>query len=454
MKTQSKSSLIDSLRRLKPEPRRQFIFNELTNRQAHALLYDWEAWARPEQLLPKGEWMTWLIVAGRGWGKNRTAAEAVRKFIEQDRVRKMMLVSKNPLDAREDMIEEERSGLLAVLPPEHQPDWQPGNKKLVWPDGKIAHVRTGAKPDLIRGGGYDLVWMDEIAAWDYPRETYDNIQFACRQGETREIITTTPKPIPLMEELKERGQENDSVVLTTGTTWENVDNLSERFMENVVDRYRNTRLGRQELEAEVLTEEPDALWDHKIIQYKPKKELIKSGQLINFSRVAVAVDPATTNNTESDETGIIVAGKRGKNKGGTYYVLDDLSGRYSPHGWASKAIKAYHTYQADRIVAEKNQGGDMVKTTIQDLEQVPVKLVNATRGKDTRAEPIASIYEQGRAYHLDDPEDRDKFEQLERQYTRWVPGEASPDRLDAAVWALTYLKPSAGGYTGGSPGTH
>jgi len=450
LKTRSKSSLIDSLRQLKPEPRRQFIYNELTAEQAHALLYDWEAWARPEQLPPAGDWMTWLIVAGRGWGKNRTAAETIRHFIEAGETRKMLLVSKNPQDAREDMIEEERSGILAIMPPSLQPDWQPGNKRLVWPDGTLAHVRTGAKPDNIRGGGYDLVWMDELAAWDYPRKTYDNIQFACRQSDPRQIITTTPKPILIMEELKEQAKESSDVVFTTGTTWENVDNLSDKFMNTVVARYRNTRMGRQELEAEILTDNPDALWDHEIIKYKPKEELIKNGHLINFERVAVGVDPATTNKTESDETGIVVAGRRGDQ----FYLLDDLSGRYSPHGWASKAIKAFHTYQADRIVAEKNQGGDMVKTTIQDMERVPVKLVNASRGKDVRAEPISAIYERGRAYHLDDPEDKDKFEELERQYTTWVPGENSPDRLDAAVWALTFLKPKSGGYSGGSPGSH
>lgn len=450
MKTQKKSSMIDSLRELPQSEREDFIKQDLTSAEAYRLLYDWQEWARPDQLPPPGDWFTWLIMTGRGWGKNRTAAETIRMFVEQGEAHKMLFVSKNPQDVREDMIEEERSGILAVFPPKIRPDWQPGNKRLVWPDGTLAHVRTGAKPDNIRGSGYDLVWMDEIAAWDYPRETYQQVQMACRRGNPREIITTTPQPIPIIEELLEKAQSDDhpQVVMTTGTTWENEVNLSDRFMRNVVDEYRNTRLGKQELEAQVLTSEPNALWSHKIIQYVARDKIIKDGQLLNFDKVCVSIDPATTSKSTSDETGIIVSGK----KNGAYFVIDDYSGKYTPHGWASTAIKAYHTYMADRIVAEKNQGGDMVKTTIQDMENVPVKLVHASRGKKTRAEPIASIYEQGKVYHVDDPNEPDLFEELERQYTRWVPGDDSPDRLDSAVWGLTWLKGGTKKYRGGSPG--
>lgn len=448
-KVSSKSSLIDSLKELPAEELNDFILNEFSEGQAYELLYDsWEAWARDKQLPPPGDWATWLILAGRGWGKNRTAVEYLRAAVEEDRARKLLLVSKNPQDAREDMIEEERSGILALSRPDYMPEWQPYNRRLVWPDGKIAHIRTGAKPQNIRGGGYDLIWMDEIAAWDYPQRTYDNIQFACRRGDPREIITTTPKPLKLLEQIKESAEEKpDDVVLTEGITHENRRNLSDKFFRKVIEPYEGTRLGKQEIHAQILTETPGALWNHKIIQYIDREEVIKDGVPINFDKVCVGVDPATTNKASSDETGIIVAGKRGK----IYVVLADYSGKYSPHGWASTAVKAYHTWYADKIVAEANQGGDMVKTMIKDVESdIPFQKTHGARGKSPRAEPIASLYEQGKVYHVKNMDDPEEFEELERQYTTWEPGADSPDRLDAAVWALRWLKGDLKKYTGGS----
>lgn len=447
MKESNKSSLIDSLRELPAETRRDFIIDEFSSEQAYTLLYDWPAWAREKQLPPPGDWATWLIVAGRGWGKNRTAAEYVRSAVEKDRAEKLLLVSKNPTDAREDMIEEPRSGLLALSTPGYTPRWEPGNKRLVWPDGKLGHVRTGAKPQNIRGGGYDLIWMDEIAAWDYPQKTYDNIQFACRRGDPREVITTTPKPIKLLEGLIEDSEERSDIVLTKGTTWENKENLSDKFFEKILDRYEGTRLGKQEIEAKLLKSTPGALWSHNIIKYIDRDEVLRDGVPLNFDKICVAVDPATTNKASSDETGIIVAGKRGK----IYVVLAEYSGKYSPHGWASTAVKAYYTWYADRIVAEENQGGDMVKTMIKDTDSdIPFQKTHGSRGKSPRAEPIAGLYEQGKVFHVKNSEDPEEFEELERQYTTWEPGNDSPDRLDAAVWGLRWLKGDIKKYTGGA----
>ncbi|MFB6290131.1 MAG: terminase large subunit domain-containing protein [Candidatus Bipolaricaulia bacterium] len=387
----------------------------------------WEIEARDEQLPPDTDWQTWLIIAGRGWGKNRTAAEAIRFRVERGKTEKMLLISKNPTDAREDMVEDPDSGLLSVCSPHYEPTYEPGNKRVIWPDGQVAHIRTGAKPDNIRGGGYDLIWMDELSAWQYPKKTYEQAQFTARRGDPKEIITMTPKPLPIVTDLVEKSKESEKIHLTTGSTYDNKANLSEDFFETVVKDYEGTRLGKQELKAQILTDTPGALWDQDHFKYMDEEpgEVKK-----RCDRVVVAIDPATSNRTESDETGIIVAGKLDDQ----FYVLDDYSCKASPQGWASKAITAYDVYGANHVIAETNQGGDMVESTVQEVERVPFKQVHASRGKHARAEPIAALYEQGRVHHVN------RFEELEEQLCGWQPGDDSPDRLDALVWALSELK--------------
>jgi len=256
-------------------------------------------------------------------------------------------------------------------------------------DDQVAHIRTGAKPDNIRGGGYDLIWMDELSAWDYPERTYEQVQFTARRGNPREIITMTPKPIQIVQDLVDKSEDSSSVMLTTGSTYDNRANLSDKFFDTIVKDYEGTRIGRQELHAEILTDVPGALWSRDIIQF---------GEAPDLERVVVAIDPATSNKDKSDETGIMVAGK----KGDQFYVLGDYSCKASPQGWASKAVKAYHEYKADKVLAETNQGGDMVESTVKEVDNVPFKQVRASRGKQVRAEPIAALYEQERVYHTED----------------------------------------------------
>jgi len=408
------------------ESERNKFFNSLTNKEVQQLEYDWDFWARPKQKIPQTDWSTWLILTGRGWGKTRTGAETVRQWVEEG-VKRLALVAETPADARDAMIEGE-SGILNVFPPHEKPIYESSKRRVTFHTGATAIIYSGANPDQLRGPQHEKAWCDELAAWDYPDETWSNLDMGLRLGRhPQTIVTTTPRPIKLIKQLIN----DDSVYVTKGTTYDNKANLSKRFFDTVRKRYEDTRLGRQELYAEILTDTPGSLWTYDMFIYitdKNKAQNIAS----TLTTIAVAIDPAVTANSESDETGIIVVGKDDQGFG---YVLDDFSCRKSPNEWANIAIRAYHKYQADFVVAEVNQGGDMIESILNSqFNNIPYRQVRATRGKQIRAQPISMLYEQGKIIH------KKPFTTLEDQLCSWAPEDKnSPDRLDALVWGFTEL---------------
>lgn len=358
-------------------------------------------------------------MAGRGYGKTRAGAEWVRRKVETGAARRIALVGATAADVRDVMVEGP-SGILAVSP-DPKPRYESSKRRVTWPNGAIAMLFSADEPDRLRGPQHDLAWADEMAAWRRP-EAWDMLMLGLRLGQNPQcIVTTTPRPVPHIKALLR----SPTTTVTRGSTYENLDNLAPAFREKIIAQYEGTRLGRQELYAEVLDDTPGALWQRSMLD----AALVTS--LPDLVRIVVGVDPAASDNEGAAETGIIVAGI---GKDGHGYVLEDLTVRASPAGWAAQAVSAYHKYQADRIVAEVNQGGDMVTHTIRTVDdRAAVRTVRASKGKEVRAEPIAALYEQGRVHHLG------MFGPLEDQLCGWVPGDKSPDRLDALVWALTDL---------------
>jgi len=382
---------------------------------------DWKFWARPNQLAPKGDWSTWMIMAGRGWGKTRTGAEWIRERVQAG-YRRIGLIAKTPADARDIMIEGE-SGILACIPKEERPTYETTKRRLTWSNGAVALAFSSHEPDHLRGVQFDTVWVDELATYEYARETWETMRFALRlSDDPRCLVTTTPKPMAIIKEIiKEEG-----TVLTTGSSYDNQANLTPQFFDQILSRYENTRIGRQEIHAELLEEAEGSLWKRDWI------ENTRVGECPDLLRIVVAIDPAVSKNKESDETGIVVCGIDDKKD---LYVLDDGSGRYTPQQWGGEAIALYKRWMADRIVAETNNGGMMVESVLRQVdEQIPYKSVHATKGKRVRAEPISALYEQGRVHHVG------RHNDLEDQLCNWDPmSTESPDRLDALVWACTEL---------------
>jgi phage terminase large subunit-like protein len=400
---------------------RQEILNNLTDEEIQYIYYDWNLWARPNQIIPSGVWLTWLIQAGRGWGKTRVGAETVKIWKEQG-YKRFALIAETPADARDVMIEGE-SGLLTISYPWDRPIYQPSKRRIVWEsNGAMALIFSGANPEQLRGPQHEKGWADEIFAWQYPEETWDMLMFGLRLGDNPQVVvTSTPKPLKLLKKLRA----DESTVLTIGTTYENKDNLAANFIKEISSKYEGTRLGRQELYAEMLDDNPNALWSREIL------ERTRVSHAPAMKRIVVAIDPATTSEEESNETGIIVAGLGVDDNG---YVLEDGTMKATPKTWASKAVNLYYKWKADRIVAEANQGGDMIEATIRGIDKnVSFKKVHATKGKLTRAEPISSLYEQNRCHHVG------TFGRLEDELCEWEIGMDSPDRLDANVWAFTEL---------------
>lgn len=389
--------------------------------------YSWFKNARHNQLPPPGNWRTWLILAGRGFGKTRAGAETLRSWIKSGRYQRIALLGKTIREAEAVMVEG-ISGLLAIHPPLERPLFERTHQQLVWPNGTLAMLYGADHFEQLRGPQFDAVWIDEMAKFRYPDEAWNQLMLALRLGhDPRCIVTTTPRPIPLIEKLLK----DDDVVVTKGTTFENKDNLAPAFLDQIVKQFEGTRLGAQELYAQLLTEQQGALWRRELIRYQePPYETTGHLKLL---RIVIAIDPATTHHEESDETGIVVAGL---SEDKYAYVLDDLSGRLSPGDWGQRVCEAYWRFKADRVVAEVNKGGDLVERILRSLDPtIPYKAVRATRGKYTRAEPIAALYEQRRIFHAH------PFGLLETQLCTYVPGIStkSPDRLDALVWALTDL---------------
>jgi predicted phage terminase large subunit-like protein len=389
----------------------------------------WRAKARRSQLPPDGDWLGWLLMAGRGFGKTFSGAGWVNELVENGTAGRIALVAPTAADARDTMVEGQ-SGLLRMAPSWNRPQYEPSKRRLTWPNGAIATTFSSEEADRLRGPEHDAAWADELAAWNEPQATWDMLMFGLRLGKRpRWLATTTPRPIKLLKELLAR--EGRDVVVTRGSTFENEDNLAPTFLAAVRQRYEGTRLGRQELNAELLSDMPGALWQ---LDWLDRDRV---AVVPDLKRIVVAIDPAVSNNEGSDETGIIVAGVT---KDQQIYVLEDLSGKYAPHEWAAKAIAAYRRHKADRILAEVNNGGAMVEATIRALDRlVSFKSVHASRGKVVRAEPIAALYEQRRVNHVGN------FSTLEDQMCAFTSDfdrarvGYSPDRVDALVWALTEL---------------
>jgi phage terminase large subunit-like protein len=413
-----------------PEALRNELVAALSPAEARLLIYDWPFWARPNQLPPEGDWRVWLLLAGRGFGKTRTGAEHIRARATARTAGRFALVAPTAGDARDVMVEGE-SGILAVSPPWERPRYEPSKRRLTWPNGAVATLFSADEPERLRGPQHDLAWCDELGSWRYP-EAWDMLMLGLRLGaDPRVVVTTTPRPTKLI-----RGLTADpAVVVTRGTTYDNRANLAPAFLGQIVRKYQGTHLGRQELLAELLENVPGALWNRGMI------EATRASNAPELIRVVVAIDPATSSTEGSDETGIIVAGKDQDGRG---WVLADASGRFHPTEWAKNAILAYRAHSADRVVAEVNNGGDMVETTLRMIDpNVPFAAVHASRGKITRAEPVAALYEQGRVHHVG------VFPHLEDQmcaFARDAHGTFdirsagfSPDRVDALVWALTDL---------------
>ncbi len=396
------------------------IIGRMSRAEAEALSFDWDWSARPKQRPPAGTWANWLILAGRGYGKTRVGAEMVRRWIGNFPF--VNLIGATAADARDIMIEGE-SGILAICPAAERPVYVPSKRRLEWPNGAKSLIFTADEPERLRGKQHMKLWCDELASWRRP-EAFSQAMLGLRLGPLPQVvITTTPKPVKIIRDLIA----NPETVVTTGSTYENRANLAPGFFGQIIRSYEGTRIGRQELNAELLDEVEGALWTLGMIE---QTRVTKAPEL---RRIVVAIDPATTSGEDADETGMVVAG-RGVD--GHAYVLRDLSCRLPAPAWGQRAVNAYRELKADRIIAEVNNGGDMVEHVIRVVDRnVSYKAVRATRGKVVRAEPISALYEQKRVHHVG------SFGDLEKQMCSFVPDnlDASPDRVDALVWALTEL---------------
>jgi predicted phage terminase large subunit-like protein len=339
-----------------------------------------------------------------------------------------ILAGRTSGDLRDIMIEGE-SGILRIARNGNRPQYEPSKRRLVWPNGAVAALRSADEPEGFRGLQAEAVWADELAAWEHP-EAWDQLQLGVRLGpRPRQVVTTTPRPTRIVRELLA----DEGTVATRGSTYDNRANLAPAFFRQIVSKYEGTRLGRQELHAEILDDVPGALWTRETIRTLPPPRILRHGEHeLDLARVVVAIDPAVTHGEDSDETGIVVAGVDVTGRG---HVLADRSCRLSPDGWARRAIAAYRDFGADRIVAEVNNGGDMVESVLRAVDpNIPYTAVHASRGKRVRAEPVAALYEQGRVTHAE------QFPELEDQLCTFTPESGdSPDRLDALVWAITHL---------------
>lgn len=413
---------LDALRRAQNEAWRPFFCSRPI---CDGLPHDKWKWnhARADQHPPTDQdWLTWLIQSGRGAGKTRTGAELTHRMAEH--VPRIAVVAATGADVRDTCLEGE-SGILTISRPGNMPHYEPSKRRLTWPNGCIGHTFSAEEPDRLRGPEHGFAWMDEPAHWPLVQQAWDNLLFGLRIGKRpRIVVTTTPKPRPWLRELRA----DPRTRVTNASTYANLANLAPTFAEAVIARYEGTRLGRQELLGELLEDIEGALWSFALIE---PFRVVETPDLI---RIVVGVDPAGSSSSSADETGIVVAGV---DSNGELYILEDASGRYTPHGWATRVREAYDLWKADAVVAEKNYGGEMVAHTLR-VAGVEHRLIlaQARRGKALRAEPLVGMYEQGKVHHVG------VFSELETQMTEWVPYEMldkSPDRLDALVYATALL---------------
>jgi len=427
-----------------PAAERERFLSDLSTGGLLALPYLFEFWAMPHQLPPEADWRSWVIMGGHGAGKTRGGAEWVRSMVEgprpmsRGRARRVALVGETLDQVREVMVFGD-SGIMACSPPDRRPEWSATRRCLTWPNGAQAMAFSAHDPEGLRGPQFDAAWVDELAKWKRGQEAWDMLQFALRLGEhPQQCVTTTPRNVGVLKALLA----NPSTVSTHAPTEANRANLAGSFLEEVRARYAGTALGRQELDGILLEEVEGALWS------LPAIEACRVAELPEFDRIVVAVDPPVTGTGRSDECGIIVVGAQlqGPPQDWRAVVLEDASVQgLSPAGWARAAVTAMERWGADRLVAEVNQGGDMVEAVLRQVDaMVPVTKVHASRGKVARAEPVAALYEQGRVAHLKGLHALE--DQMCRMSQRGYDGKGSPDRVDALVWALTDLMiaPAAG----------
>ncbi len=411
-----------------PEGTRREVLGSLPPDALEALTFAWPFWARPDQLAPDGAWRTWLLLGGRGSGKTRAASEWIRAEVEAGQRTQLAIIGPTADAVRRIQIQGP-SGILATASPWCRPEFEPSTRRLVWPNGAIGHLFSAEEPDRLRGPNLDGAWCDELTSYADAAAVWDMLSMALRlpgpKGDApRVLISTTPKPIPLLKSIIAAS----STVITRARTADNAPNLDASTLRYLNEKYGNTSLGRQELDAELIEDAEGALWSRALIE----TTRVRSAPEV-LRRIVVAVDPAGTSNKGSDETGIVVCARGDDGHG---YVLADLSGKFSPEGWARRAIDAFRRHKADRIVAEVNFGAAMVETTLRAVDlSVPFKALHASRGKAQRAEPVVALFEQNRAHIVG------HLTALEDQLAQWEPNSnmASPDRLDAMVWGLTEL---------------
>jgi len=410
-----------------PSRRRNYLAG-LTPEESTALDHAWDVHAHDHQRPPSGDaasWTTWLILGGRGAGKTRAGAEWVKAVAQSDDAAQIALVGETEHDVREVMIEGV-SGLLAVHSPEERPQWIPSRRRIEWQNGAVAQAFSAEQPESLRGPQFSAAWLDEFAKWRQAESTFDMLQFGLRLGERpRQVITTTPRPTALLKRLIA----DPATVVTRAATQANAFNLAPSFLDTVLNRYGGTRLGRQEIAGEIIEERSDALWSRAML------EGCRVTAAPALSRIVVAVDPPASSTKRADACGLVAAGRA---RDFIYVLADETVTGLSPQGWAIKAIALWRRLQADCLVAEVNQGGDMVRAVIREADPaVPVTAVRATRGKWLRAEPVAQLYEQGRVKHVG------AFPELEDEMCDFgldgLSSGRSPDRLDALVWAVTAL---------------
>lgn len=402
------------------------------------LATNWAFWARDDQWPPTSAWTTWLVLGGRGAGKTRTGAEWVRGLALGQPpfaiapVERIALIGETQADARDVMVEGV-SGLLALHRRSERPVWHKSLRKLTWSNGAMAQVYSAEDPEALRGPQFGAAWLDELAKWKKAEETWDMLQFGLRLGGApRQTVTTTPRSTPLLKRLIA----DPLTVISRARTHANAYNLAPSFLDRIVANYRGTRLGRQELDGELIEDRDDALWNRAMIETLR----VPRNEVPSLTRIVVAIDPPASSSRYADKCGIVVAGI---DRRGAIYVLDDATlAAATPARWAQRAITLYHRHKADALIAEVNQGGDMVASVIHAAEpHLPVRPVRATRGKFLRAEPVAHLYERGLVFHAG------QFEALEDEMCDFGPGAhgyglsngRSPDRLDALVWAVTAL---------------
>ncbi len=405
----------------------------LSDQAVLRLCFDWDSWARPDQRPPIEAWSTWMLMGGRGSGKTRAGAEWVRGAIE-GRARyapepcgHLALVGETFADAREVMVEGV-SGLRQIAPPWNRPRYEATRKRLVWENGAVAHLFSAEDPESLRGPQFDGAWCDEAGKWRYGEEAFDQLAFGLRLGaQPRCVVTTTPRATPLVKRL----MDDPKCIVSHATSHANQAFLADGFVRGLEQAYGGSRLYRQEVAGELIAERADSLWKRDIID---RSRLNEAPPL---RRVVVAVDPPASSHAKSNACGIVACGVM---ENGDFAVLaDDTCQAARPEQWAARAIDLFHRVEADLIVAESNQGGDMVRSVLEQASRdVPVKLVHAKRGKWLRAEPVAYLYAQGRVHHVG------SFAALEDEMLDFgpeglsAPGQ-SPDRLDALVWAITEL---------------